>query len=239
MPDKSVAILTPIGVNSNVHNLHMMRMMNAMKPPKNCILHKIGHFIDHGRNSLARQAIEDGYDYVFFVDSDIAINTFTIVRMLCRAVDEGIPVQSGIYMQKRPWYKFHIYKFWNGELLPLARDIHEVKKYLHESSEIDAAGAGCLFISTKFLQSLEQPWFRTTIDKNNEVVGEDIYFFQKLIEKRIKTILDGEIVMHCKGQDIYPNDFTDGFLELGDKVKEYNTRQRHLFMERLKVMKGL
>jgi len=236
--DKSVAILTCIGVDSQVHSMYTMGLLKALKPKKNTVLYKIGHFIDHNRNELAREAIEGGYDYLIFVDSDIALNPYTIARMLVRAEEYNIPVQSGIYMQKRPFYKFQAYKNMSGELEGIILSIDELQQYLGKTTLIDAAGAGCLFIDCNIFKELPTPWFRTTIDANNVITGEDFYFFDKLADQGIKTVLDGEVVRHCEGQHIFPDDLMNGWIDYGWRTKEYVNRQKFLRNQRLQLLKG-
>ena len=236
---KSVAILTPIGVDSNVHSMYTMGLLKTLKPRKNTILHKIGHFIDHNRNELAREAMEDGYDYLMFVDSDIALNPYTIARMIVRAEDSSSPVQSGIYMQKRPFYRFHAYKLVRGELTEVIIGLEELRDYLGKTTEVDVAGAGCLLIKSSFLLEVPRPWFKTTVDKNNKVVGEDVHFFRTIDQIGVSTTLDGEVVRHCEGQNVYPDDLINGWMYYGRRTKDYHKKQRWMRDERKRFLEGI
>ena len=61
------------------------------------------------RNSLARQAVAEGYDRVLWLDSDMDFNP-DLLKMLSADMDEGKELVSGLYFKRRAPVKPVIYK---------------------------------------------------------------------------------------------------------------------------------
>lgn len=153
--------------------------------------HKIGVFapmnysVDSARNLIVEHALEVGYDYIFWADSDMIFPKDTLTKLLVHDKD----IVSGVYA----------YKILNGtdsvakrfkkdaedtyEDIPL-KEIREKDQLL----EIDGIGFGCVLTKVDVFRNIEQPWF--IYDKD---MGEDIYFCRKAQEKGYKVYLDTSV----------------------------------------------
>ena len=106
---------------------------------------------DHARNHLVQTMMQGGYEYVFFLDSDVIPGSDAILRLLSR----NEPFISGLYSRRSPPHSIPV-AIKNGQW---------VTNYVPGSViEVDKVGAGCLLISRKFFESIPPqrpgyPWF--------------------------------------------------------------------------------
>lgn len=134
-----------------------------------------GYLIDAERNAIAQAAIDDGYDFVLMVDSDVVLPFDALANLL----DPPQDVVMGVYREKRYMDK--------GRYLNAHR--HMPQDYVLESAmtadELDrpsnrvtikGGGAGCLMISTAALERMPKPWFEFVQYDNGECLSEDLYF---------------------------------------------------------------
>lgn len=141
--------------------------------------------IDSSRNLIAQHAIENNYDYILWVDSDMIIPPDTLVKFLEHKKD----IVSGVYA----------YKILGGEnavakrFIPTEDDTYEdiPLKEIRESDrlmELDGIGFGCVLTKTKIFKKIPYPYFVYTPE-----MGEDIYFCRKAQEQGYKIYMDTSI----------------------------------------------
>lgn len=162
---------------------------------------KIGVFapqsyaIDASRNLIVEHALEIGYDYILWVDSDMILPKNTLLRLLSHNKD----IVSGVYS----------YKVINGENAVVKRyskteeDTYEdvSLKEIRETKElmlVDGIGFGCVLTKVDIFNKIEQPWFR--YDKD---LGEDIFFCRKAQETGIEIFVDPTVKAGHVGQVNY------------------------------------
>ena len=162
---------------------------------------KIGVFapqsyaIDASRNLIVEHALEIGYDYILWVDSDMILPKNTLLRLLSNNKD----IVSGVYS----------YKVINGENAVVKRysktdeDTYEdvSLKEIRETKElmlVDGIGFGCVLTKVNIFNKIEQPWFR--YDKD---LGEDIFFCRKAQETGIEIFVDPTVKAGHVGQVNY------------------------------------
>lgn len=190
--------------------------MSTMFKPRHRIHTVLGHNIGILRNMLVNMALKNkDATHVFFLDSDVVLPPYSLVRMLQRDVD----IVSGIYTMKAPPY------------VPLAimrpRNKEGKKKYnfyidlskklLNKFFPIDASGAGCLLIKRHVLEKMGPPWFQVSPqDHGLSAIGEDLFFFDKAIEMGFESYLDTTIQCdHIAGGVAYPQIFFMGKAGIG------------------------
>ncbi len=135
--------------------------------------------IPDGHNTLTKQAIMDGYDYILFIEEDNVIPKGSLKEML-ELDGDIVPVDYGV----SGWSCITKYK---GEAM--------------------WCGLGCTLVKRNVFEALEYPYFRSDkllllnewpeikwIDAGNQVYGgQDIYFCIKAREKGFKiTQASGE-----------------------------------------------
>lgn len=142
-------------------------------------------------------------DWLFFIDSDVCPPD-NILDLVDIAEERGIKIISGLY---------HSFQF--NMPFPLAFELTEdgeayrVRNPLPENSlvEVDATGAGCLFIHREVLEKFREnniyPFHRE-YDKDGTVYrGEDIYFCRRAKELGYKIYVHtGYIAHHYKTVDL-------------------------------------
>lgn len=162
---------------------------------------KIGVFapqsyaIDASRNLIVEHALEIGYDYILWVDSDMILPKNTLLRLLSHNKD----IVSGVYS----------YKVINGENAVVKRysktdeDTYEdvSLKEIRETKElmlVDGIGFGCVLTKVDIFNKIEQPWFKYEKD-----LGEDIFFCRKAQETGIEIFVDPTVKAGHVGQVNY------------------------------------
>ena len=147
-----------------------------------------------GRNELAQKMRVDGYDYLFFLDSDCAIYDGDLELLL--AVDK--PVVTGLYAL-----------LFDDVIKWAVASEHHGDKYVFLTGEptepvaVLGAGAGCLLIKREVFAKIEWPWFDFSLCKGGNIRGEDLEFTQKCIDAGIEIWLQPKVFCsHYKKIDI-------------------------------------
>jgi len=151
--------------------------------------------IDASRNLIVEHALEIGYDYILWVDSDMILPKNTLLRLLSHDKD----IVSGVYS----------YKVINGENAVVKRyskteeDTYEdvSLKEIRETKElmlVDGIGFGCVLTKVDIFNKIEQPWFKYEKD-----LGEDIFFCRKAQETGIEIFVDPTVKAGHVGQVNY------------------------------------
>ena len=87
------------------------------------------------RNSITKEAIEEGYDRVLWLDSDMSFGP-ELMEQLGRRIDEGRDFVSGLYFERKPPHRPTIYR----ALMATERDRSERIRRRDDDGE---AAAGC------------------------------------------------------------------------------------------------
>lgn len=212
-----VSILIPSGDGNMVLNCGVG--LSTMYKPHHRIHTIMGHNIDILRNSLVKMALKvEDCTHVFFLDSDVIMPPFGLMRMVRRDLD----IVSGIYVMRAPPY------------VPLAimrpRNVKTGEKMFNYYFEIteqllgkcvpcDATGAGCLLIKREVLENMGPPWFQVTPkDHGMSAVGEDLFFFDKAVDMGYQPYLDLSVQCgHGVGSLSYPDVFFQQHLVRGPR----------------------
>jgi 2-polyprenyl-3-methyl-5-hydroxy-6-metoxy-1,4-benzoquinol methylase/glycosyltransferase involved in cell wall biosynthesis len=137
-----------------------------------------GYNIDQVRNLICYYAIQNQFDYVLFVDSDMILPADTLERLMAANMD----IVTGIYIQRKPGQRItevHV----DGKNVTDPK-FFEGKKFV----QADSVGFGCILIKTKVLEDVGYPQFvyHDTIDFK-DTVSEDAYFCAKARAKGYKV----------------------------------------------------
>lgn len=193
--------------------------------------------IDVARNYLAQQAIDGGFDALWFVDQDCKFNPHTLERLMRWDKD----VVGALCMIRGDWIRPMVFRgrrepdseFWKiaiDDVYNFMRLYGNVQT--NEPQDIEApeneclfeadfTGCHCLLIKTDVLRKMEWPWF-------SGIPGqEDRYFCLKAKELGIPVYVDfGTFVGHLTGErSLGVMDFmahyllTAALVEEGDSVQ--------------------
>ena len=162
-----------------------------------------GTVIDRSRNILAEQALEDGCDYIMFIDADMLLPQNAVDDLL----DMNLDIVSGLYFQKGKPY------------LPVARlkkkDGDEEHVFLEDFEfndviKVAGVGMGCCLIKADVLRKMEYPYFMFEWKERNgrmEQTAEDLYFCDKAKKLGFDTYLNTGIVCEHFGTEVGASHF--------------------------------
>jgi hypothetical protein len=191
LPPKEVlvAILTRETVTAAWAKSHREMML----PPGHGIAFLAGMPFDHARNHAAHVVLEQGFQYLWFIDDDVIVppDAYEILR------SNNLDVVSGLYYRR------------NEPIVPVAI----VKKpeggttwlsswTLGQIIRVYYAGAGCMLIRRRVFEVMPPPWFEWMCDRNEapegERTSEDFTFCRKLEKHGFQTFLDTRVqCLHC------------------------------------------
>lgn len=140
------------------------------------------------RESLVKYAIEQNYDYILMIDSDMVLPRNTIVNLLDMIENKGYDLATGLIFKRSYPFQPCFYmrariKEENGKFIPLLEGIIKWEK--DKIYDIEACGLAVSLIKVESLKTLETPMFYPFPD-----IGEDITFCIKFRQKGFKLGLD-------------------------------------------------
>lgn len=152
---------------------------------------------DHSRNTICKVALENGFQYVFMLDSDCIPPNDAILRLMAHR----LPLVSGLYSRRSPPHAIPV-AMKNGQWLT---------EYTPNSLvEVDVVGSGCMLIHRSLLENMPpqrdgKHWFDWRVDLQGHLprekcLSEDFTFCQAARESLgIKTYLDTSVVCRHVG----------------------------------------
>jgi len=155
------------------------------------------------RNKIVYRAIEKGYDYLFFMDSDMTFPPDTLDRLLNHNKD----IVGGFYVRKKKGFLPNAFKLGfheNGKVMT---------EFVTDFREVEAIGTGCLLIKTDVFKNIETPWFHykpTLGSPDHHMVTEDIVFCENAKKAGYKIYCDGTIACGHVGSFIVTPVLMDG-----------------------------
>lgn len=127
--------------------------------------------------SVAEAAINNGSDYILWIDSDMTFPPYTLEELLLSAQKAEVPLVGCNYPQRRRPAK------------PTAKHdggwmyMEDVTPDEYGLVEADFMGMGVLLTHTDIFRQLPRPWFPFTYDEeNHKWGGEDVYMMRALKE---------------------------------------------------------
>ncbi len=139
---------------------------------------------DHARNVGCESALENGYQWLFFLDDDVIPPDNVIQLLMNRQLD----IVSGLY------YRRHV-----GTEPVMLRRVQGGRQYITDFTpgqvvEADYVGAGCLLIHRRVLEKMQWPWFEWLCDRKDlkepERISEDYAFCEKVQKYGFKIHVD-------------------------------------------------
>lgn len=151
--------------------------------------------VDTLREEAGLAALSNGYDYVLFLDADMAWPSDVLWRMLKHAAPTDIV--SGHYVQKAPPYGAV------ALLNPTRKPGSVVDEFeiadlrgLTEPVDVDVVGMGCCLVPVSVFATLPRPWFYYKPDDEGwPRITEDVAFCQAAKAVGYRVLVDPTI--HC------------------------------------------
>ena len=153
-----------------------------------------GYAVDVSRNIIAKYAMENQFDYILWVDSDMIIPPDTLAKLLSHDKD----IVAGVYALKLLNNKDAVVKRFKQDEDEYEnvtiKEIRETKDLM----KVDGFGFGCVLTKVSMFEKIPYPWFIYT-----QEMGEDIYFCRKAQNEGYELWLDPTIRCGHIGQINY------------------------------------
>lgn len=169
------------------------------------VVFSTGGGLPNARNEICRSAIQEGYDAVLQIDSDMVWVPEHVAELVRAAgefnmYNQETCIVSGRYYSRSPPHVAHAYV--NG------KSIHGGKtprrdEFLHA----DYTGAGFLYIPTRAMRLIPEPWF-----DHSEKQGEDAYFCLKAAQHGVHTFLYPFVTVGHVGTTMYSDPQYEGVM---------------------------
>ena len=139
--------------------VRFMTSLLAMRRMRGEVRLTMNSLIYDARNQLAKAAIEEGFDRVLWLDSDMVFEPDLMERLAAR-IDEGREFVSGLYFQRKPPYRPTIYREMEIADLPDGGKAAKAEPFRdypeHDIFEVDAAGFGMVMTTTRLLRDVTE-----------------------------------------------------------------------------------
>ncbi len=192
--NKKVAFGFPL-VESKVASAFFLTFSAMQKPSEYTLLvPEIPHgsfdnSITTARNSIVKQAIEGGYDYLFMMDTDQVYPSNTFVKLMEDSITHNAPVCC-IYVHRRyPPYEPILLR---GELGQY-KHVPDEECFSGGLVPVDATGAAGMLLDMSIFNTIKEPWFEFSKTDKGAPVGEDIFFCHKLRKAGIPIFVDTSV----------------------------------------------
>ena len=167
-------------------------------PKNNCeVAYATSSLIYDARNALAEKAINENFDYVMWLDSDMVFKPDVIDRLMAHKKE----FVCGVYTTRKAPIKLTLFDL----VQPGA--FHAIEWCPNELFEIKGCGFGCVLMSTSLLKQVGEAFGRPF----SPIVGmgEDLSFCYRVTALGKKMYCDGTIALGHVGKFIY--EVTDEF----------------------------
>lgn len=183
------------------HSLAMMVGATALAPDIEISVHtSAGTLICDQRNQIAKAMMDDGCDWVLYLDSDMRFPADTLFRLL----DRNVPIVSANYSTRR------------APAEPIAfKSIGTLEKlYTEEDStgleEVSANGFGVMLIHRVVFEKLPKPWFFIPyIPEKDGHWGEDVWFCNGARKAGFDVLVDHDLSKEVKHIGVREYDYLD------------------------------
>lgn len=193
--DKKERVLIAIPTAKYIEPETFQSIYNLRKPKNTHVDFQFfyGYNIDQVRNLIAHYAEQNNYDWVFWVDSDIAFPPDTLVKLLAHQKD----IVAGVYRQRKPE---QILEVFNHAYRPYS----DVRVLTPTPFKVGAVGFGCTLTSMKVLRDLEYPQFDYhRAIAAEDTLSEDVDFCQKAKKRGYDIWVDSDILCDHHGKTTY------------------------------------
>ena len=175
----------------------------------------VGTIIHDLRYAMAQKAIDEKYDYVLWIDSDMVFDSDILIDLLN---DDKDIVSAVCFMRKSPYEPCIYSKMRMG--MTLEED--EIEKYLdfpeNEIFEVEACGMAMCLMKIEALKHIltlsGQPFF--PLRNNHRTLGEDLSFCYKARSLGYKIFADSRIRVGHIGKLIADRDSWKALQRLRD-----------------------
>jgi hypothetical protein len=152
----------------------------------------VGTYLHKSREDLLEFAIEGHSTHVLWLDGDMRFPPDALIRLL----QNNVPIVGINYSKRRLPPGFVGIK----TLLDEEGNGGERLRTDWETTgmeQCEALGFGCVLMQTAALANVERPWFDFGKGPQGQMIGEDVYFFSKLKDEKIRVFVDHDLSLQC------------------------------------------
>lgn len=182
-----------------VHTLFFASMLSMRKPEGTEVAIASCSLVYESRHTLAMKAVNEGFDRVLWLDSDMTFDPDMLERFSAD-LDQGLDFVCGLFFTRKNPIKPCIYevcrprKKKTGEIIPVVESFREIPENLFE---IEGCGFAAVMMTTDLIRSAGPlPFFPA------EGFGEDLTFCRKVRAAGKKLYCDPTIKVGHIGTQI-------------------------------------
>jgi GT2 family glycosyltransferase len=157
-----------------------------------------GSLVYDARDAIAQHAVDNDYDYVLYVDSDMVFNAEDLKRLLAHQVG----ICSGLYVTRDGEDRNVAY----NKIITRRRFPYRAPKLIEDSSTsgfapVSAVGFGFCLIKCSVLKSMFKHY--KSLFEPFKGVGEDVAFCIRARRLGYKTFIDRDVKLGHVGEKVY------------------------------------
>lgn len=157
-----------------------------------------GSLIYDSRDAIAQHAVENDYDYVLYVDSDMVFTSEDVKKLVSNDAD----ICSGLYVTRHGENRNVCYK----KIITRRRFPYRQPSLIHDTAitgygPVEAVGFGFCLIKTSVLKSMFKRY--KSIFEPKWGVGEDIAFCIRAKKCGYKIFIDRDVKLGHIGEKVY------------------------------------
>ena len=152
-----------------------------------------GYDCARARNAIVKAGINEEFDYILMIDSDIIVPKETLQFALENEPD----IILGVYPRKNDPDKSEIFNNGYDDFKPSARwSIQELKNFPSNRIRIKGGGFGCALVKTSVYKDIGYPYFNYVNYDDGTFLSEDLYLCTQATKHNYPIYVDTRIL--CK-----------------------------------------
>lgn len=172
-----------------------------------------GYSTADAQNFIVKKAIDEGYDYIFFVGDDILIPKQALVQLIRHDVE----MVGGLYYRK--YFPLETTGMrYDKEGYPTCIDNYKIGDIIENTLVLCS---GCVLIKVETLKKLEYPWYKSINISGRPAITSDAYICQKMRDIGVNIITDTAIQCLCV-------DRTKGIIYAHPEIVDYQKNEIRL-----------
>ena len=157
-----------------------------------------GSLVYDSRDIIAKVGVQENYDYVLFVDSDMIFSPEDLSRLLAH----NVGICSGLYVTRRGESKNVLY----SKIITRRKFPHREPKLIHDEEKsgfgrVEGCGFGFCLIKTSVLKTMFK--YYGSLFEPFKGVGEDIAFCLRARKCGFYTFADRDVKLGHIGSRVY------------------------------------
>lgn len=194
------------------HALAMMMARSAVAGIEIGLTTSAGTLICDQRNNLAQGTLDEGFDWLLFLDSDMLFPSDTLIRLL----ERNTPIVSANYTTRR------------APAEPVAFKSIGTREKLYTDpdstglEECAANGCGVMLIHRSVFEALPKPWFYIPyVPDADGFWGEDVWFCNQARKHEFDVFVDHDLSKEVLHLGIREYDFLDAQVMKDEVVSKW------------------